>query len=142
MIRVVLAVALASALLGTALPSAERADRERNTAIATAEIEALADTATRLAAENDAVGAGQTPAAATVTVDVPQPTLADGGRIEIRNDGLRWDPFDGRTRTVDPPVPLHVESPIVLTDRTRIRLSLVRIGGRTVVSLRRDDPSV
>ncbi|WP_299233699.1 DUF7311 family protein [Natronomonas sp.] len=142
MIRVVVAVVLSSALLGAALPSAERADRERNAALATAELEAIADRAARLAAENDPVAPGRTPAAITVSIDVPQPTFADGGRVRIRRDELRWEPIDGPNRSVGLPVELRVESSIVLTDRARIRLSLRRIDGDAVVVARPLDPSV
>lgn len=136
MIRVVLAVALTSVLLGGALPSAERADRERNAALATAEIETVAETAARLAAENDPVSPGETPAATTAVIDVPQPTLADGGRIRILEDKLRWEPIGGRNRTVETPVTFRVETPIVVTDRIRLRLSFVRIDGSAVVFVR------
>ncbi|MEF8777646.1 MAG: hypothetical protein V5A36_01910 [Natronomonas sp.] len=136
MIRVVLAVALTAALLGSALPSAERADRERNAALATAEIETIVDTAARLVAENDPVSPAGTPAATTAVIDVPQPTLAGGGRIRILDDELRWEPTGGRNRTVESSVPLRVETPIVVTDRIRIRLSLVRLDGSTIVFAR------
>ena len=66
MIRAVLAVALASALLGAALPTVERAERDRNAALAAGELERLADRAERLAADNDAVPPGDDPAATTV----------------------------------------------------------------------------
>lgn len=136
MIRVVLAVALTSALLGSALPSAERADRERNAALATAEMETIADTAARLAAENDPVSPAGTPAATTAIIDVPQPTLADGGRIRILDDQLRWEPTDGRNRTIESSVPLRVETAIVATDRIRLRLSFVLLDGSAVVFAR------
>lgn len=136
MIRVVLAVALTSALLGSALPSAERADRERNAALATAEIETIANTAARIAAENDPVSPDGTPAATSVVIDVPQPTLADGGQIRILDDELRWEPIGGRNHTVEPSVMFRVETPIVATDRIRLRLSFVRLDDSAVVLAR------
>jgi hypothetical protein len=141
-IRVVLAVVLTSALFGIALPSAGRVDRERNAALATAELESIGETAARLAAENDPVAPDRDPAAITVTVDVPDPTFTDGGRIRLRDDELRFDPADARSHTVDPPVPFRVETPIVTTDRIRIRLSFVTIDGRAVVLATPEDPRV
>ena len=142
MIRVVLAVALASALLGIGLPSAERADRERSAALAIDELESVNDTAARLAAENDPVALDRDPAAVTVAIDVPEPTFADGGRLRLRDDELRWEPSDGRNHTVDPPVPFRVRAPIVATDRVRIRLSFVRLDGRAVVFARPTGPRI
>lgn len=142
MIRVVIAVVLTSALFGIALPSAEQADRERNAALATAELEAISDAAARLAAENDPVSPDRGPAATTITVDVPELTFADGGRIRLRNDELRFEPADTRNHTVEPPVPFRVETPIVTTDRIRVRLSFVAIDGRAVVLASPKDPRV
>lgn len=133
MIRVVLAVVLTTALLGVAFPSAERADRERNAALAIDELERLADTAERLAAKNDPVAPGDTPAATTVVIDVPEPTFADRGRVRLRDNELRWEPSGGRNHTIGLSVPFRVEAPIVATDRVRLRLSLVRLDGRVVV---------
>lgn len=142
MIRVVLAVVLTSALFGVALPSAERADRERNTELATTELESVGDSAARLVAENDPLTPGKRPAATTVVVEVPEPTFADRGRIRLRNDELRWEPSGGRNRTIEPPVPLRVESPIVASDRVRVRLSFVRFDGRAVVLARPAGPRI
>ena len=55
MIRVVVAVALATALLGASLPAAERVERDRNAALATNELQELATAADRLVATNDPV---------------------------------------------------------------------------------------
>lgn len=134
MIRVVLAVVLTTALFGVALPSVERADRERNTALALAELESVATAAERLAAENDPVDPGRSPGATTVSVTAPQSTFAKQGRIRLRDDELRWEPPSGPARTVALSVPLRIETPIIVVDRLRVRLSLVRIDGRTVVS--------
>jgi hypothetical protein len=133
---------LATALLGIGLPSAERADRERNAALAIDELESVSDTAARLAAENDPVAPDRDPAATTVIIDVPEPTFADGGRVRLRDDELRWEPWGGRNHTVDPPVPFRVEAPIVATDRVRVRLSFVRRDGRAVVFARPADPRI
>jgi hypothetical protein len=135
-IRVALAVVVSAALLGLGLPAAERADRERNAALATAELEALGDAAGRLAAGNDPIAPDREPAATTVVVDVPEPTFTEGGRVRLRDDELRWEPAGGRNHTVDPPVPFRVEAPIVAADRLRLRLSFVRIEGHRVVFAR------
>ena len=137
MIRVVLAVALASALLGAALPTVERAERDRNAALAAGELERLADRAERLAADSDPVDAGNDPAAVTVAVTPPQPLFTDGGRLVVRDDGLVWWPERGSNVTVAVSVPIRVEAPIRLTSRTRLRLSFVRAGGGRVVRVER-----
>ena len=138
MIRVVLAVALAAAILGLAMPSAEAADRERNAALALEELERLRDAAERLAAENDPVAPGLDPAAATVALDPPEPALTDPGRIRIADDSLRWESPTGHDGAVDAAVPIRIDAPAVLTERTRVRLTLVRTGGDAVVRLRID----
>lgn len=142
MIRVVLAVVLTTALLGIGLPNAERADRERNAALATAELESVSDTAARLAAENDPVAPDRNPAATTVIIDVPEPTFADGGRVRLRDDELRWEPTGGRNHTVDPSVPFRVEAPLVAAGQIRVRLSFVRLDDRPVVFARPGGPRV
>lgn len=137
MIRVVLAVALASALLGAALPTVERAERDRNAALAAGELERLADRAERLAADNDPVGAGNDPAAVTVAVAPPQPRFTGGGRLVVRDGGLAWWPERGSNVTFAVSVPIRVEATIKLTGRTRLRLSFVRADGGRVVRVER-----
>ena len=137
MIRVVLAVALATALLGATLPVAERAERDRNAAVATGELQRLADRAGRLAADNDPVAPGRTPAATTVVVTPPRPRVTDGGRLVVADDRLEWRPATGTNRTVGSPVPLRVAAPVHVADRTRLRLSLVRVDGDAVVRVER-----
>ncbi|MFQ3318243.1 MAG: hypothetical protein ACI8UR_000403 [Natronomonas sp.] len=137
MLRLVLAVVLATALLGASLPAAEHAERERNTELATAELERVATEAARLAAQNDPIESRYAPARTVIEVAVPQPTLTDGGRLIIECDRLVWQPVDGRNRTVDSDVPIHVASPVRISDRTRLRLSFVRIGGQAVVHVER-----
>jgi len=135
-IRVVLAVALAAAILGLAMPSAERADRERSAALALEELERLRDAAERLAADNDPVAPGRDPAATTVTLDPPEPTFADPGRLRIADDSLRWESATGRGVAVDVAVPIRIDAPTVIDERTRVGLRLVRIDGDAVVRLR------
>lgn len=138
MIRVVLAVALASALFGIAAPSAEAVDRERSTELATDELEGVTEAAERLAATNDPVAPGHDPAATTITIDPPTATFAESGRIRLAEDELRWEPPTGPDRTVDAAVPIRVATPTVVTDRTRLRLSFVPAEGTPVVRLRVD----
>ncbi len=136
MIRVVLAVALTTALFGIALPSAERVDRERSAALAIDDLESVDDTAERLAAENDPIAPADDPAGTTVVVRVPDTTFVERGRVRIGDGALRWKPPDGPNHTVEPSVPLRVEAPIVVRDRIRLRLSFVSLGDRAVVLAR------
>ena len=137
-VRTLLAVALAVALLGISLPPAERVERDRNAALATQELEALAAHAERLSAENDPVPPGSTPAGTTVTVEPPTPVLTDGGRLLVDDDRLAWVPRTGPEVGVDVDVPLRVEEPIEIVDRTRLRLWLHHADGREVVRIERD----
>lgn len=129
MIRVVLAVVLSGALLGASLPVVERAERDRNAALATAELTAPEDRAARLVADNDPVAARERPASTTIRLAPPSPVLTASGRIVLDDDRLVWAPTDGTNRTVAPSVPLRVETPISITGPTRLRLSLLEAGG-------------
>ena len=137
MIRVVLAVALATALLGVSLPVAERVERDRNAALATNELQAVAHAADRLVARNDPVAGSGDPAESVVVLTPPAPTLTDGGRVEIADDRLAWVPETGDERTVEAASTLRVEAPLVLAERTRLRLRLVGAGGDPVVRVER-----
>jgi hypothetical protein len=137
-IRVVLAVTLGAALFGVALPSAEHADRDRAAALAIDELERINATATRLAAENDPGEAFDAPPATTIVLDPPEPTFADPGRFRIDDDELRWIPPRGPNTTVETAVPVRVDAPTIVADRTRLRLSLVRLDGEAVVRARLD----
>lgn len=127
MIRAVLAVLLATALLGAALPVAERAERDRNAALATGELQRLADRAGQLAVDNDPVSPSAAPAATTVAVRPPDPQFTDGGRVVVADDRLLWEPRRGENETVESPVPIRVASPIRIVDETDLRLSFVRV---------------
>lgn len=137
MIRVVLAAVLATALLGATLPVAERAERDRNAALATGELQRLADRADRLAADNDPVAPGRTPAATTLVVASPRPRVTDGGRLLVADDHLEWQPVTGPNRPIRSPVPIRVVAPIHVAERARLRLSLVRADGAPVVRVER-----
>jgi hypothetical protein len=132
-IRVVLAVALATRLLGASLPVAERAERGRNAHLATGELQRVADRAGSLAADNDPVGAGSTPARTTVTLESPDPSVTDGGRLVVGNGTLTWQPDHGSNETVESPVPIRVSSPIRVVERLRVRLTYLRVDGAPVV---------
>ncbi len=138
MIRVVLAVALAVALLGVSLPVAERVERDRNAAVATNELQEVARTADRLAARNDPVGPSESPAGTVRVVGPPTPTVTDGGRIVVAANRLVWAPATGDNRTVDPAADLVVPSgPIVVATDTRVRLTLVGEAGAPAVRVER-----
>ena len=137
MIRVVVAVALATALLGASLPAAERVERDRNAALATNELQELATAADRLVATNDPVSASGTPAESIVVVAPPTPTLTDGGRVEVADDRLAWLPETGDERTVEAAATLRVDEPLVLSELTRLRLRLVGTNDGPVVRVER-----
>lgn len=137
MIRVVLAVALTTALLGAALPTVERAERDRDATLATGELERLADSAERLAADSDPVAPGNAPATTSVEVTPPRPQFTDGGRLAVEDDRLVWWPKRGRNESVDPAVPIRVEVPLYLTGPTQLRLAFVRVDGEAVVRIER-----
>lgn len=137
MIRVVLAVLLGTALIGASLPAGERAERDRNAALATDELETLATEAEGLAARNDPVEGDGRPATVTVTVRPPQPMLSDGGRLRLADDRLVWVPREGPNRTVRSGVPIRVDAPLVIDSRTNLRLSLYRVEGKAIVRIRR-----
>jgi predicted dinucleotide-binding enzyme len=137
LIRVVLAVALATALLGASLPVAERVERDRNAALATDELQELARAADRLAADNDPVALSATPAERVLVVRPPAPTITDGGRIVVDDDRLTWAPATGDNHSVEAAAELQVSEPIVLAEPTRLRLSFVRSDGPPVVRVER-----
>lgn len=137
MIRVVLAVVVATALLGASLPAAERVERDRNAALATGELQRLADRAERLAADSHALAPTDDPARLSFVVTPPEPVVTDGGRLLVAEDSLVWWPKRGRNRSVDASVAIGVDAPIRITDRTRLHLAFVRREGAAIVHVRR-----
>ncbi len=133
MIRVVLAVAVAAAIVGTSLPAAERAERDRNAALATDELDGLATTAATLVRRNDPAPDG---ARATIEIRTPEPTLTEGGRFVLDDETLAWRPARGPNRTVEPTVPMRIDR-LVVADRARLRLSFERDEGDAVVRVER-----
>ncbi|QLD86288.1 hypothetical protein HWV23_11325 [Natronomonas halophila] len=137
MIRVVLAVVLGTALVGASLPAAERAERDRNAALATDELNVLATDAERLAARNDPVDANASPATTTVTLRPPEPSFTDGGRFHVADGRLVWVPARGPNVSVRSEVPIRVDGSLRIESRTELRLSLSRTDGQAVVRVRR-----
>ena len=133
MIRVVLAVAVAAAIVGTSLPAAERAERDRNAALATDELDGLATTAATLFRRNDPAPDG---ARATIELRAPEPTLTEEGRFVLDDETLAWRPARGPNRTVEPKVPMRIDR-LVVADRARLRLSFERDEGDAVVRVER-----
>ena len=142
MIRVVLAVILSTALLGIALPAAERAEQERNAELATAELERVTEAADRLAAGNDPVKPAEMPAGTTLVLDVPTSTFAEQGRMRIAHGELQWVLREGDNRTIVPDTAVHIEMPIVTADRVRLRLSFIYLDESPIIKIASEHPSV
>lgn len=134
MIRVVLAALLSAAVVATALPAVERAQRHRAAELATDELADLRDAAERLAAANDPAPPGTSGATRAVAVRVPR-----GVTLELGADGLSWrrGAHDQRLRVE---VPLSGNVTLAERGRHRLRLSLVREGGVERVAVRRFKP--
>lgn len=145
MIRAVLAVCLAVALLGVAVPAVENASRDHSASVADAELDRLRATLADLAATDDALPAHSPGARRLVTLRIPTPDLAAaplaylavGGVPEAASgestpeapDRLAYRLRGGEPRTVSVPVDLHTpgEDPLVLRSpgRHRVRCELV-----------------
>lgn len=149
MIRAVLAVALASAILATSLPAIDGASVDRSERQVRSELTDLRERVARLVATDDAVRAGPGPRR-LVTLDLPVSDWTTAGvaavRIERAPDGsgtvLTWSVEGGQrhrrrfpTLTLVPPD----EAPLVLSGGGRRRL-VVRLDGsppNATVSIRR-----
>jgi hypothetical protein len=165
-IRAVLSVTLAAALLAAALPALDDAARTRTAATVEADAEHLRDVATALATTDDAVPADRPGARRVVTVRLPPDSLATapvehlavGGRPDAAAapgsatavTGLPTDAPDvlayrlaGRpTQTVRVPVDLRTPGgPVVLREAGthRLTLGLVRDEQGVSVVVRRTD---
>lgn len=132
MIRVVLAVLLATAVLGVAHDAAEAGGRTRAVALLRDEATAVAAAADRLAARNDAG------AARTLTVAVPERRWGRPAAAVRVGDVVRWRVGD-RTGAVATDVDLRAPAgPLRLGGgRHRLRLTLVERGRGLVVRVRR-----
>lgn len=138
MIRLLLAVGLTAALLGYALPAVEDARAGRADALAHEELTTLRDETASFAARTDATAPGVPGPTRLVTVRVPRGTSLRVG-IGPRNESLGWvrDGHRGRVES-----DLRFDEPLRIDDpgTHQLRVSLVRRGGRTVVSVRRFKP--
>lgn len=114
-------MAFAAAILGSTIPIAEQAERDRNAALATTELERISDTAESLYTANDP---GVAPVQTIIIVQPPDPWLTNPGQFVIGNHTLRWKSGMDRNVSVSPPVPLYVATPIYLTSRTVLVLEL------------------
>lgn len=144
MIRTVLAVVLAVALLSVSLPAVEDAAAHRSAERLRADLSTLADAAEGLVAHNDALrGAG---ARAFVTVRVPdRGWAAAAGAVHVGRcpgiadptgrDRLCFSVGDGPPRAVETGVDVRgTDGPLRLGGgRHRLRLRLAKRDGRPVV---------
>jgi hypothetical protein len=160
MLRAVVAVVLASALLAASLPGIELAARERSEATLTAEADRLRTAIVDLRQRESAVGSGAG-ARRVVAVELParsrtaagETTLALGGVPgQVRSDGqsavdLAWQVGDGTvtTRRLPGSQVVHYpdgrvrDEPLVLESPGPHRIALTRIehDGETLIGVRR-----
>jgi hypothetical protein len=169
-LRVVLAVVLAIALLAVALPAVERARTQRSADLAEGSLARVAERATGLAATDAATDGGAARRVVSVTVPAggpgtaPVAYLAVGGapdcatpRDASGGDVVAYRLRGGPTRVRHLAVDLRVrtggrlrddDDPLVLRDDARLVLSLVGTDGGSRVVVERDrqttadDPTV
>lgn len=145
MIRAVLAVCLAVALLGVALPAVENASHDHAASVADAELARLRATLTDLAATDDALPADSPGARRLVTLRIPTPDLTTapvaylaiggvpggeaGDASPTHTDRLAYRLQGEGPRTVSVPLDLRTpgDGPLVLRSpgRHRLRCRLV-----------------
>ncbi len=132
MIRPLLAVLLAAAILGVSLPAIDHAERERSATRTSAAAATLADRIDRFAAQNDPVAPGMAGASSVVTLALPR-----GATVEFR-DGIRWR-AGGRAGLLRTDPALRTPSdPLELRGGDhRLELGHVRCPDGPVVTLRR-----
>lgn len=136
MIRVVLGVVLAAALVGVSLPALEVADRTTAATRTEATATDLAATVERFAVANDPVRAGEAGARRVVTVRLPA-----GASLRV-GTRLRWR-ADGRSGHAHPPPPIETPGDGVLTlggGTHHLRLGYVERPAGPVVTVRRFKP--
>lgn len=103
-VRVAVAVALAAALLAVSLPEIERARVDHADARIAAEVDRLERVATALAADNDLVPDGGTPARTHLTLHLPERSWGASGTEAVRipppdaDADVVWRATDGETR--------------------------------------------
>lgn len=150
MIRVLLAVALAVALLAASLPAIEHAGEERSDAFTRAAVEDLDAAVTDLARSEEAV-AGAAGARRVVTVELPRPAFATAElrhlTISATNRSYSYRVAGRTRRTVRGTVPVYTTDgrPLELAAGPhRLVLRLVDVGGsrRVVIErVERSEPS-
>jgi hypothetical protein len=154
MLRVVVAVALAVALLGVAMPAVDSARVDHADARVATALDRLAATAERLRARNDPSPPGTAGARRMITLHLPGPSWASArletlsvpattaGRGPSGRGTVTWRVEGGgrRTRVLSAPV---VGPDGGLTVRgggsRQLVVELVREGGRAVVRIRRPE---
>ncbi len=147
MIRAVLAVAVATALVGVAMPAIEDARLEASDRLVRGELAAIERAGESLLAADET-----TPSAGSrrvVTVDLPASTWRSAGVDRLAIHGIEQGAdtgvaavtyrLDGRQRRVTLGVPLHTDDgPLVLDDGShRLVLEMAERDGRRVVAIRR-----
>ncbi|SDM10800.1 hypothetical protein SAMN04487949_0877 [Halogranum gelatinilyticum] len=151
MIRVVVAVAVATALLATSLPAVDSARADRTAAHLDGEMARLSAAATSLVDDDDATVSGVPGARRVLSVSVPARSWTAAGVDAIRvgcrdGEGCRrpmvgYELDNGRQRRVRLDVPLVVaDGPLVLreTGRHRLTLTLTRRDGSVAVVVARE----
>jgi hypothetical protein len=140
-IRAILAVCLAVALVGVALPAVEDASRKHSASVADAELTRLRATLADLAATDDALPADSPGARRLVTLRIPTPDLttapvaylAVGGvpesdsreATDSTSDRLAYRLAGSQPQTITVPVDIRTadSEPLVLRSASRHRLS-------------------
>lgn len=121
MIRTVLAVALAAALLAVSQPAIQQAGRERTATAVAEEVDHLVERADRLVATDDAVSSPSARRIVTVT-------LPEGGRFTAEVDLLSFEPRVGGDDRDDADATSAISWAIDGGDRHVRLLERVRLG--------------
>jgi hypothetical protein len=147
MLRTALAVAVAAALLGLALPVVDDARVGHADSQVRTELGQIESAAADLRTTSDPVGPGAPGGRVTHSLRLPGATWGTAGVERVRvpahpNGSVRWQVAGGRTKTITPTPPL-VAPPdgLVLRDpgRHRLTLRLRRYDGTVVVVVSRAD---
>lgn len=118
MIRVVIAVVVATALLAASLPAVDSARADRTAAQLDGELAALSDSAASLVDRDDATATGLPGARRVVSLTIPARSWTAAGvdsvtvgcRDECRRPTVSYTLDNGRTRRV------HLDLPLVVAD--------------------------
>jgi hypothetical protein len=134
-IRVVVTVLLAAALVGAVLPTVDTAREDHAAALARDELVDLRASSAEFIAENDPPPPGVAGPSLLVTVRVPDGVTLRVG-IGPRGESLAWQQ-ESRTGRVEMDIPFA--SPLTLREqgRHRLRLTLVRADGVATLRVRR-----